>query len=543
MDYQVLYRKYRPNNFDNIVGQDYIINILKKSIINNKISHAYLFCGPRGTGKTSTARVFAKAINCKRSDQNIPCNNCDNCKIFDHSSDIIEIDAASNNGVDEIRELKNNVKLVPADFKYKVYIIDEVHMLSSGAFNALLKTLEEPPSHVIFILATTEVQKLPITVISRCQKFDFHKISPSIIENKLIEICNNEKTNVDSEVLEEIAILSDGSIRDALGMLEMITGDNEKVTISKFEGLISTISYKELEKLYSFMDNDNVNEISGFFENLEIKNIDFSSFVNKFIIILKKKAVLIKQKSLNSQITFEKLKELIFNLNKILFENRTSVSPFLLAEIEILSLLKLENLAKNNGNCYDNKLDEVKNNIFFESEEKIIYKETNSEKVNTNKNQNFAEIDKKTNIRINNCFVNANKESLTKYKKLWKQFMANLIEIQSKYLQYIMDSECVAASESNLIILIDSESQSVLFNNNCAKIEKAFFKEVNEKILLISIFKSQWDLCKKDYICNKKEGKEYKYIEEEKAKPNVVNKGKVKSVALKIFDKKVVKVK
>lgn len=540
MNYQVLYRKYRPNNFDNIVGQDYIINILKKSILNNKISHAYLFCGPRGTGKTSTARVFAKAINCKEINQSIPCNNCDNCKIFDYSSDIIEIDAASNNGVDEIRELKNNVKLVPADFKHKVYIIDEVHMLSSGAFNALLKTLEEPPNHVIFILATTEAQKLPITVISRCQKFDFHKISPSIIENKLIEICTSEKIIVDPEVLEEIAILSDGSVRDALGMLEMITGVNEKVTISKFEELISVISYKKLEKLYSFIDNNDINKISDFFENLEIKNIDFSSFVNKFIIILKKKAVLIKQRSLNSQITFEKLKELIFNLNKILFENRTSVSPFLLAEIEILSILKTENPIENDENYYDNRSVEIKNNIFSESKKDM---EVNSEKIVTNKNQNFVEIDKKTNIRINNCFVNANKESLSKYKKLWKQFEANLIEIQSKYLQYIMDSECVAASESHLIILVNSESQSVLFNNNCVKIEKTFFKEVNQKILLISIFKNQWDSCKKDYICNKKEGKEYKYIEEEKEKLNAVAKGKVKSVALEIFDKKVVKIK
>ena len=178
MSYVSLYRKYRPKKFSEVVGQEVVVDILKNSIINNKIGHAYIFSGPRGTGKTSVAKIFSKAVNCLSPEDGDLCDKCEVCKLnFDDEIDIIEIDAASNNGVDEIREIRNNVKLLPVHLKYKVYIIDEVHMLSTSAFNALLKTLEEPPENIIFILATTEFNKIPSTVVSRCQKFDFKKLT------------------------------------------------------------------------------------------------------------------------------------------------------------------------------------------------------------------------------------------------------------------------------------------------------------------------------------------------------------------------------
>ena len=183
MEYQVLYRKYRPHDFDSLVGQEYTKKLLKNSVINNKFAHAYIFTGPRGTGKTSSAKIFAKAINCLHSVDGNPCNKCKNCVNFDSSPDIIELDAASNNGVDDIREIINNVRLAPSSMKIKVYIIDEFHMLSTSAFNALLLTLEEPPKDVVFILATTDIQSVPITVLSRCQRFDFKPISLQDIEN------------------------------------------------------------------------------------------------------------------------------------------------------------------------------------------------------------------------------------------------------------------------------------------------------------------------------------------------------------------------
>ena len=187
MSYQALYRKYRPSTLKDVIGQDVVIKILKNAVINNKVGHAYLFSGPRGIGKTTIAKAFAKTVNCLDLKDGISCEKCKNCKAINETlcPDIIEIDAASNNGVDEIREIKNKINLVPSELKYKVYIIDEVHMLSIGAFNALLKTLEEPPEHIIFILATTDLQKVPATIISRCQCFEFHRISKENIVERL----------------------------------------------------------------------------------------------------------------------------------------------------------------------------------------------------------------------------------------------------------------------------------------------------------------------------------------------------------------------
>ena len=206
MAYQALYRKYRPSNFDEVVGQQPIIQTLKNAIVQNRIAHAYLFCGPRGTGKTSIAKIFAKMLNCE-DESNKPCGKCTNCKMVQNGShpDIIEIDAASNNGVDEVRNLIDKVKYAPMQGKYKVYIIDEVHMMTTGAFNALLKTIEEPPAHVVFILATTEPNKVIPTIISRCQRFDFNKVSQKDIEKRLSIVCKEEKIEIDSEVpLEDL---------------------------------------------------------------------------------------------------------------------------------------------------------------------------------------------------------------------------------------------------------------------------------------------------------------------------------------------------
>ena len=222
MKYKVLYRKYRPNNFENIIGQHYIIKTLKNSIINNNISHAYIFSGPRGTGKTTTAKVFSKAINCSNPVDGSPCEKCEFCTNFHENPDIIEIDAASNNGVDEIRNLIDNIKLTPTNGKYKVYIIDEVHMLTTSAFNALLLTLEGPPAHSIFILATTNIESVPITILSRCQRFDFQKITIDDIVKRLSEICKLENIDIEDDALTEIAYLSEGRMRDALSLLDQL---------------------------------------------------------------------------------------------------------------------------------------------------------------------------------------------------------------------------------------------------------------------------------------------------------------------------------
>lgn len=229
MTYQALYRTYRPRTFSDVVGQDVIVQTLKNAIINNKIAHAYLFSGPRGTGKTSVAKIFANAVNCEADASKVPCGECETCKAIleDAVSDVIEIDAASNNGVDEIRELRDKVKYMPAQGKYKVYIIDEVHMLTIQAFNALLKTLEEPPAHVIFILATTEANKIPLTILSRCQRFDFRGITITNIVDRLKIIIETEKIDIEKEAVLEIARQADGSMRDAISLLDQVYSFSE----------------------------------------------------------------------------------------------------------------------------------------------------------------------------------------------------------------------------------------------------------------------------------------------------------------------------
>ncbi len=230
--YRVLYRKYRPRYFADVIGQPQVTDTLKNELRNDRIAHAYLFTGSRGTGKTTCSKILAKAVNCLSPENGDPCGRCEICRGIDDGSvlDVVEIDAASNNGVDDIRTLREEAAFTPANAKYRVYIIDEVHMLSIGAFNALLKTLEEPPEHVVFILATTEVHKLPATILSRCQRFDFHRISPKDIADRLKYVCQCENTEIDDNAALLLAGIADGAMRDALSLLDQCMGKGDRIT-------------------------------------------------------------------------------------------------------------------------------------------------------------------------------------------------------------------------------------------------------------------------------------------------------------------------
>ncbi len=230
--HQALYRKWRPQTFDDVYGQEHITSILKYETDNNKFSHAYLFCGSRGTGKTTCAKILAKAVNCLSPINGSPCNKCEACRSIDSGSatDVLEMDAASNNGVENIRDIRDEVVYTPTSLKYRVYIVDEVHMLSGSAFNALLKTLEEPPSHVVFVLATTELHKLPATIISRCQRVDFRRIATDVLVQRLSYIAEQENIEVDKEALRAIAKLAQGGMRDAISLLELCAGNRARIT-------------------------------------------------------------------------------------------------------------------------------------------------------------------------------------------------------------------------------------------------------------------------------------------------------------------------
>ncbi|WP_415967061.1 DNA polymerase III subunit gamma/tau [Faecalitalea cylindroides] len=311
MAYQALYRKYRPSNFDEVVGQQPIIQTLKNAIVQNRIAHAYLFCGPRGTGKTSIAKIFAKMLNCE-DESNKPCGKCTNCKMVQNGShpDIIEIDAASNNGVDEVRNLIDKVKYAPMQGKYKVYIIDEVHMMTTGAFNALLKTIEEPPAHVVFILATTEPNKVIPTIISRCQRFDFNKVSQKDIEKRLSIVCKEEKIEIDPEAISLIAQLADGGMRDSLSILDQcIAYCSSNITVDNVREIYGVLTTSDIGKLFEHLYAHEVDALIQQIQECSDKGMDLKRLTSDFITLLKESIIL--DYSSNSQLVSNTHKEVI----------------------------------------------------------------------------------------------------------------------------------------------------------------------------------------------------------------------------------------
>ena len=317
MAYQALYRKYRPMNFDEVVGQTHIIQTLKNAIVQNRIAHAYLFCGPRGTGKTSIAKIFAKTLNCTNS-QDAPCGVCENCKMAANGShpDIIEIDAASNNGVDEVRNLIDKVKYAPMQGKYKIYIIDEVHMMTSGAFNALLKTIEEPPTHVIFIFATTEPNKVLPTIISRCQRFDFNKVSMHDIKYRLSVVCKNEGIEIDENGLTLIAQLADGGMRDALSILDQcVAYCSSHIDVNDIRKIYGVVTSEDIGKLFYSVYKKDVDSFVKDIQKYSDMGMDIKRLTADFIHMLKDSLIL--DYSENSTLVSDMNKDMIRKFFKL----------------------------------------------------------------------------------------------------------------------------------------------------------------------------------------------------------------------------------
>lgn len=416
--HKALYRVYRPQKFEDVVGQEHITKTLRNQIENNNIGHAYLFSGTRGTGKTSTAKIFARAVNCLESIEQEPCNECEVCKdiLHDNIMDVVEIDAASNNSVDDIRELRENVKYSPTKAKYKVYIIDEVHMLSQGAFNALLKTLEEPPSYVIFILATTEPHKIPATILSRCQRFDFKRVTVKDITSRMKKICVEENIEVEEKALNLIARNSQGALRDALSILDQCIsfGDN-KIEYKDVVELLGTVNVEQLFDLAQYIINQDTKESLKILNEFIVWGKDIRNLINDLIdhfrnlMICKVSTDLDEIISLPEE-TIEQLKSQadtinnndlirILNILSTTQDNiKTASNPRVVAEVTMMKIAqpmfdeskealikRIENLEKviESGNIKVTTVNEALDNQNIESDvkEEIEYEDVKSEDV------------------------------------------------------------------------------------------------------------------------------------------------------------------
>jgi DNA polymerase-3 subunit gamma/tau len=331
-----LYRKYRPQNFQNLVGQDHIRTTLSNALKAGHAAHAYLFCGPRGTGKTSTARLLAKALDCLQlTEEGEPCDTCEMCEAIreGHLIDLIEIDAASNRGIDEIRELKNKINFAPTRAKNKIYIIDEVHMLTKEAFNALLKTLEEPPGHVFFVLATTESHKVPETIISRCQRFDFKRITQKAIVTRLMYIAQLENIEVEQEAIETIAHTAEGGLRDAIGLLEQLTIDN-KLTFNRVREVLGLSGHSSLESLYKNLQANDTHSALVEIQNLYAEGIDLLQFTKDFLEFLRQNMLEATQQGDTART--QSVLKIIGNFQNAYDKLKTTTIPQLPLEIAII---------------------------------------------------------------------------------------------------------------------------------------------------------------------------------------------------------------
>ena len=541
MSYLALYRKYRPVNFDEVVGQNFVVKTLENSIVNNKISHAYLFSGPRGTGKTSIAKLIAKIINCENLNGYSPCEECVSCLAVNDKTnpDIFEIDAASNNGVDEIREIRDKVNLVPTLSKYKIYIIDEVHMLSTGAFNALLKTLEEPPSHVIFILATTEYYKVPETIISRCQSFEFERLNIEDIVNKLSYISNSEKIKVDKKVLELIAKYSDGGLRDAINMLDKLASTEKKINVEEFYEIKGLVNNDDISEIVSDIIENNVSKV---FEKLDLlinKGKNITLLAEELLIHFKD--IIIKNAIDNIPLGFDvnNLYEVLEILNKTINSMKKSSYPKIILEVNLLKIIKLFDLEKNivnNDILTESKIAvdlDNKNNAENSTSEKkeeanqylIVEKEEPEEdKEEIIDNEKIKE--KNRQIRINNTFASANKDILSDLKIRWINFSDYLHNKEfANVVSYLLDGTLRVASDKYIIVSVRYDSILENAQKNIDKIETLFNIVCGKNCKIAFIIDDEWKQLRDNYVKNKNNGIQYEIKSElELIKESKINK-------------------
>ena len=553
MAYQALYRKWRPRTFDGVVGQTAITDTLKNAIKRGKISHAFLFAGPRGTGKTSCAKIFAKALNCTNLQDGEPCNECENCLAADQGTmnDIIEIDAASNNGVDEIRDIRDKVKYAPTQGKYKVYIIDEVHMLSMGAFNALLKTLEEPPEHVVFILATTELQKVPATIISRTQRYNFKRIDQHDLIARMTYILGQEKIDFEEKALEVIAQVADGGMRDSLSILDQILSyDQDKV---KYEDALRITGYAAQEKIEQVLLNLLNGETSAALEIVHALLQDGASTKNildELISLTVKGMLAIKS---NKEETFltenyaselakipeEKFYSLVQAANNALNDLRYTNQQQIPLDVFVVQVTQAPVKADNTPQQAEaissdvvqtlkNQIDTLSKQVAELKNRPVPARSTTSDFSGTIKTETKSQI-KRRNEQENNrrqvyhVLENATKEDLNTVKDIWPDLLSTL-KVSQRAVMEVLDP--VAASHEQIVLKCKYELWFERANQDgdlISQLETEIAKLTKHNYSIVLVADSSWLKVRHDFVASHKEellAKKFQRLEKSEQEAN-----------------------
>ena len=530
MGYQALYRVWRPQAFEDVIGQEHVTKTLQNALMQQKISHAYLFSGPRGTGKTSAAKILAKAVNCEHAPVSEPCNECAACRgITDGSiSDCLEIDAASNNGVEEIRDIRDKVKYAPSSVKYKVYIIDEVHMLSTGAFNALLKTLEEPPAHVIFILATTEPHKIPLTIISRCQRFDFKRITPQDIVGRMERIMRESGLEYEEQALSVIARAAEGGMRDALSLLDQaISFGSDRVTIEDALTVTGAVSQSFLTKIVKAIHEKDTAEALGQLKELLAMGKDPVRFVEDMILFYRD--MLLFQaapeledsmervyidgefKTLAEQIEPDRLYSWIDQWNQSIQEMKWSSHPRISLEVLLVKLCQSDASPRVTSSVDDAVVKKLLERVsHLEAEINSLRSQTPGEQgmaAPKDKPKKAAVSNRSFKVpvgRVNEVLKSATKPALIKIKGSWPEMLGSLKRSQAALLN---DAEPVAASDQAFVLKFKYEIHCQMAMNNqefISGLKSTFLQITGNNYDIVGVPEDAWKKIREEYVSSQK---------------------------------------